>query len=41
MTESGTESEEELINIKGFHPNALEEIAEVEMKEKKMKLNTE
>ena len=37
LTESGTESEEELINIKGFHPNALEEIAEVEMKEKKMK----
>ena len=41
LTESGTDSEEELINIKGFHPNALEEIAEVEMKEKKMKQNTE
>ena len=41
LTESGTESEEELINIKGFHPNALGEIAEVDMKEKKIKQNTE
>ena len=41
LTESGTESEDELINIKGFDPKALEEIAEIELKEKKTVIKTE
>ena len=40
LTESGSDSEDELINIKGFDPTALSEIAEVELKEKNRKIST-